>query len=118
MALSDPLILTVDSVALSYARQSEGKYIDSATSLSEPSILSLERTLNPSATSTYLVKFTEHALYPDPSGKLLKDTLSAHTVIKVAHRSFDDAAVSSIVDRLNTFTSDSALLGRFLRGER
>lgn len=117
MAFSDPLILTVDSVAREYARQSDGKYINSSSTLAEPESLVFERTLNPMGTSSFLAKVTTHKIFVSPSGSEQKDSLSVYTVIKQPHRSFDASDIELSLNILNTFLG-SSLLPRFLIGER
>lgn len=117
MAFSDPLILTVDSVAREYARQSDGKYINSSSTLAEPESLIFERTLNPMGTSSFLAKVTTHKIFVSPSGSEQKDSLAVYTVIKQPHRSFDASDIELSLNILNTFLG-SSLLPRFLIGER
>lgn len=122
MALPDPLLLDVslftNQLASSWPKLSDGEYILSSTDSDTPQIITINRTLDPSKFSSYVLKTTQAKnVAPSSSGAYVPDdVLQVHTVVRVPHRSFAQADALRLLD-LNT-TAFLQYFPRIFRGER
>jgi hypothetical protein len=122
MALPDPLAVPVGLLnatpASSWPRLSDGEYILSTSDSDQPQVITIQRTLDPSKVSSYVVKTTHAKNVTTPASGIAvaDDVLQVHTVIKLPHRSFTLVEATRLLD-INT-TAFKQYMDRIIRGER
>lgn len=120
MALTDPLSYTLNTIVNNYDRVEEGKYLKQGTTLDQPVYLSIDRTIQPDGSSSFVVKFTQAKNVVVNGIKTDDDVLQCHVVFRVPHRSFTDAEAIGLFEHLNAvLTTNSRAIGlKILTGQR
>lgn len=115
MALTDPLTYTLNSVAYNYDRIDDGLYLRRDTTLDQPVYLDIQRTIVPTAVSSYVVKLRQSKNVVG----FADDVLQVHTVMKVPHRSFTDAETKTLWTHLNSIMfNDTGMFTKLISGQR
>lgn len=98
-----------------YERLDTGRYINVASTADQPILLTLKSTIDPNATSNYLVRFEQMKNSSVPGAE--DDKLSVHMVIKLPLKAFNQTDVENYISQVNSFLT-SANLTKLMRGER
>lgn len=127
MAYVDPLpVQSVTSATLAAAvnfdRVGDGTYLASNSTLDTPTYLTIQNTVDPSGTSSFVVKVTQSKNAPGtvPYGEKPQpdDTAQVHIVFRQPHRSFTNAEMLVLRDVLCGFLYTSGNMGKLLSGQK
>lgn len=125
--LSDPLSIqpvtaVTQGTALVFPRLDTGIYRLSTSTMDEPTMLTVQNTLVPHGTSSFVVKASLNKNAPGtaPYGAkpLPDDVSSAHFVIRQCHRAHSASDIAYLRNLIAGFLYTSAIYDGFLGGQR
>lgn len=101
---------------------SPGRYLNEASTVTEPDTLWIDSTVKPDSISSYVVKRT----FAQDSGNTIigntmtvaDDILQVHLVIKGDLRVFSQAQITDVISEVTEFCTNFTNLQKLLRGER
>lgn len=108
MSLPDPVVIGVAQ----FARLQEGRYILTASTADEPVLLSVDSTIKPDGTSSFVTKLQEHKNDVNGVDKLAQ----AHVVFRWDSGT-TQASLENLFGQLKTML-DATAITRLMRGER
>lgn len=107
---------------LTFNRTSEGIYLLSTATLDEPFTLSLQNTIRPSATSSFVAKITAGKNAPGSptygNQPVPDDESSLHIVMRQTHRAHDLAYMTNIRNHLVGLIMNTTFWDQWTRGAR
>lgn len=114
--MSLPTSVSLASGAVVFEKTTEGKWIESSSTVDEPTYLNVKSDIRPNGISNYLVQIQDYDNGTEPVSDTL---LQVHVVIKGDTSRLTAGAIASKIANIEEFltASSNANLTRMLRGE-
>lgn len=117
-----PIATVTFGTAVNYDRIGDGLFLASTSTLDQPVQFSIQNTLDPNGTSSFVTKLTwaKNAPGSAPYGEKPQpdDVLQYHSVIRVPHRSFTNTEVNQARDIHTGFMYAAGYMAKLLSGQK